>query len=243
MSMYQLSNTWFIIHSSVAPIYADPTFNAPCTSETVFGESCKVIGQRDNWLNIKCEDGYEGWINEFYGKTKSAKNKPTYIVVFPNEKGTYSHNYPFGAQIKQNITGSIQITDTLGIDQIIPVAKNLLGIPYKWGGKTSYGFDCSGLVQSVLKVCGLSIPRDSYQQHDFFLEDEIEIDEAEPGDLHFFGKSGDITHVGLSTGKKGILHSQGSVKEESLDIRQKLANKKLIDFYISTHSIRRKFNQ
>ena len=76
-------------------------------------------------------------------------------------------------------------------------------------------------MQSVLKVCGLSIPRDSYQQHEFFLEDEIEIDEAEPGDLHFFGKSGDITHVGLTTGQKGIMHTQRSVKEESLDIRQK----------------------
>ena len=47
------------------------------------------------------------------------------------------------------------------------------------------GFDCSGLVQSVLKICGLKIPRDSKDQRSFLKNDQIDILDAEPGDLHF----------------------------------------------------------
>ena len=131
--------------------------------------------------------------------------------------------------------------DFLGLGQVIPVAENLLDTPYKWAGKTSLGMDCSGLVQSVLKVCGLNVPRDSYQQQEYFAKDEIQIDQAEPGDLHFFGKDGKVSHVGFSTGGKGILHSQGMVKEESLDPADRNVNQKLIDIYLSSHSIQRKF--
>lgn len=235
------SKNWFIIHSGAAPLYADSTFNSPCITEAVFGESCQMLGQKGQWLNIKCEDGYKGWINKFYGSLSLEKNKPNYVVVFPNENGSFDPRFPFGAKVKENLPGSIQITDTIGMDQILPVAKNLLGIPYKWGGKTSLGFDCSGLVQSVLKVCGLAVPRDSWQQHDFFAKNKIEMTAAQPGDLHFFGKEEKVTHVGFSTGGAGILHAQGFVKEESLDIHEKNTNKKLLDIYMATYSIQRKF--
>ena len=49
----------------------------------------------------------------------------------------------------------------------LTVLENLMGIPYKWGGKTSLGFDCSGLVQSVLEVYGFKVPRDSKDQWTF----------------------------------------------------------------------------
>jgi len=50
-----------------------------------------------------------------------------------------------------------------------------------------------------------------------------------------------VSHVGFSTGGKGILHSQGMVKEESLDPADRNMNQKLIDIYLSSHSIQRKF--
>ena len=105
------------------------------------------------------------------------------------------------------------------------------------------GFDCSGLVQSVLKICGLRIPRDSKDQRSFFKNDQIDILDAEPGDLHFFGTKDKVTHVGFSTKAAGILHSQGSVKIETIDSSNINHNKNLLDIYLSTHSIKRKFNQ
>ena len=68
---------------------------------------------------------------------------------------------------------------------MVKILNNLLGIPYKWGGKTSLGFDCSGLVQSVLHVCGFMVPRDASAKS-FFSKFRISIDDSEPGDLHFW---------------------------------------------------------
>ena len=239
--MQNTNKNWFIITSGSAPVYKELNFNSPCLTEAVFGESCTILDENKNWFRIKCEDGYKGWVNAFYGDMSPEKNKPTHVMVFPMENGYYDPKFPFGAKVTENLPGSIQIMDTLGLDQVIPVARNLLGIPYKWGGKSSLGIDCSGLVQVVLKVCGLDVPRDSTQQRDFFADDGIQVDEAESGDLHFFGMERKVTHVGFSTGRAGILHSQGKVKEESLDSTDRSANQNLIDMYMSTHSIQRKF--
>ncbi len=239
--MLNSNKNWFIITSGVAPVYKEANFNSPCLTEVVYGESCRILIRKNNWLKINCEDGYEGWVNSFYGKLSSKKNKPTHIIVYPNKNGLFDPKFPFGAKVTEKLPGTIQITEPLGLDQIIPIAKNLIGIPYKWGGKTSLGFDCSGLVQSVLSICGLDVLRDAYQQQEFFAEDEIQFVSAEPGDLHFFGKDGKITHVGFSTGGLGIIHSQGKVKEDSLDPSNEKVNQKLIDMTLSTHSIQRKF--
>ena len=72
--------------------------------------------------------------------------------------------------------------------------------------------------------------------------DQIDILDAEPGDLHFFGVKNKVTHVGFSTKAAGILHSQGSVKIETIDSSKINYNKNLLDIYLSTHSIKRKFD-
>ena len=89
--------------------------------------------------------------------------------------------------------------------------------------------------------CGLKVPRDSHQQWDYFsYSDTIDLLSSEPGDIHF-GIKKKITHVGLSTGGAGLLHSQGSVKRESLDPKHDDFNAKLLDIYLSTYSIKSKF--
>ena len=145
--------------------------------------------------------------------------------------------------VKEPVKGAILISKKLGSNHVLKIAENLLGIPYRWGGKTSMGFDCSGLVQSVLKICGLTIPRDSKDQKSFLKNDQIDIQDAEPGDLHFFGTNDKVTHVGFSTKAAGILHSQGSVKIETIDSSDVNHNKNLLDIYLSTHSIKRKFDR
>ena len=133
------------------------------------------------------------------------------------------------------------INKRLGSSKVIDVATHLVGIPYRWGGKSSLGFDCSGLVQSVLKICGLKIPRDARDQIIFFRNDQIDLSNAKPGDLHFFGSQNKVTHVGFSTKGAGLLHAQGTVKLDSIDSSKKDYNRKLLDIYLSSHSIKRKF--
>ncbi len=241
--MSQEQKSWFIISNGSAPVYKHPTFQSPWVSEVVYGESCKILIMEKNWIQIKCEDDYVGWVHSFYGIKKMERNNPRYIIAYPNEYGFFSCKYPFGAMLREKIPGSIPFNEKLGLDNVINIGYSLLGIPYRWGGKSSLGFDCSGLVQSVLKICGLNIPRDAQDQRDFFHDTQIDLYDAQPGDLHFFGEQDNVTHVGFSTGEAGLLHSQGLVKKDSIDSSINGYNKKLLDIYLSTHSIKCKFKQ
>jgi len=234
-------NKWFVISTGYAPIYSEANFNSKYLTEAVRGESCEILGSKRNWFNIKCEDNYVGWVNKFYGIKSNSKNKADYTIVYPNILGQFNPEFPFGAKVNHHLTGSIKIGENLEFENILKILDNLVGIPYKWGGKTSLGFDCSGLVQSVLKVFGFEIPRDSKDQLDFFQFYKIELLDSKIGDLHFFGKGETVTHVGFSTGRGGIIHSQGYVKNESLERTSALFNKKLLDIYLCSTSVLSKF--
>jgi len=239
--MPKAKKKWFIVKAGSAPVYNHPDFNSSCITEAIYGETCRILGYRDNWFKIECEDRYIGWINSFYGIQSLKRNNPKYLVAYPKDGGIFNSKYPFGSQLENYMAGSILINKRLGSSKVIDVATHLVGIPYKWGGKSSLGFDCSGLVQSVLKICGLEIPRDARDQIIFFRNDQIELINAKPGDLHFFGFPNKVTHVGFSTKGAGLLHAQGTVKLDSIDSSKKDYNRKLLDIYLSSHSIKRKF--
>ena len=241
--MNNTQTRYFITKVGAGSIHNKPRFSSDCISETIYGESNKILKYHEDWVYIECEDGYKGWINKFYGEESIVKNNPKYFVVFPNNNGLFNPDFPFGSKVKKKIKGVVLISKNLGFDNVISVASNLFNIPYKWGGKTSLGFECSGFVQTVLKVCGYSVPRDSYQQKDYLMDCQIELKNSQPGDLHFFGKKDKVTHVAFSTGDLGIIHAQGNVKKESLAPGNNKFNKNLLDLYISSHSVRLKFQE
>ncbi len=75
---------------------------------------------------------------------------------------------------------------------IVALAEQMLGVPYRWGGRTPAGFDCSGLVQYTFERAGYRVPRTSAQQHR--AASPVPIGEAQPGDLVFFAESGRVSH-------------------------------------------------
>lgn len=95
---------------------------------------------------------------------------------------------------------------------IVLDALGQIGRPYRYGGTTPDGFDCSGLVQYVYGLQGLKLPRTTSQQHDE--GDEIDLDEAEPGDLLFyrFGLFG-IDHVAIYLGDGQAVHAPASGRQ------------------------------
>ena len=105
------------------------------------------------------------------------------------------------------ITPSRGTTSSVASDNnIIAYASNFLGIPYLWGGSSpSTGFDCSGFTQYVYAHFGIKLGRTTYDQ----INDGYGVSKSElkAGDLVFFGKNGDPTHMGIYVGNNTYIHS------------------------------------
>jgi SH3-like domain-containing protein len=96
----------------------------------------------------------------------------------------------------------------LSIRESIELSKRFLGLPYYWGGTSSYGFDCSGFVQLLLRRRGILIPRDAGPQFRWEGFQAVPKDRLKPGDLLYFGSSEQkVTHTGYYLGRGRFIHA------------------------------------
>ena len=93
-------------------------------------------------------------------------------------------------------------------------ASSLVGSPYRYGGHSPDGFDCSGLVYYAYRAAGLSVPRTSTQQ--FRAATPIPITAARAGDLLFFRYERKVSHVGIYLGDQRFVHAPSSGKAVSV---------------------------
>jgi gamma-D-glutamyl-L-lysine dipeptidyl-peptidase len=96
------------------------------------------------------------------------------------------------------------------IERIIKAAERLLGTPYVWGGNTSDGIDCSGLVQTAFATEGIVLARDSNQQvlAGRLVATRWQRDGLRRGDtLYFLGEHGKIRHTGIYLGNKRYIEA------------------------------------
>ena len=101
--------------------------------------------------------------------------------------------------------------DALSIERalILATAKNALGTPYRFGGNTPEGLDCSGLVEMAYRAAGIQVPRTADEQFRALPAAR----QAQPGDLLFFGDRRKATHVGIYRGNGQMIHAPGSGRE------------------------------
>jgi cell wall-associated NlpC family hydrolase len=93
------------------------------------------------------------------------------------------------------------------VEGLLRTATDLVGTPYRNGGSTLDGFDCSGFVQYVFAQHGVRVPRTVRRQ----AEVGSRVREAEAGDLVFFATEGDgPTHVGIALGPDRFIHAPSS---------------------------------
>jgi peptidoglycan DL-endopeptidase CwlO len=98
--------------------------------------------------------------------------------------------------------GSVPISS----NAIIAYASNYLGTPYVWGGTTpNPGFDCSGFTQYVFAHFGIRVGRTTWDQ----IKDGVYVprNQLQPGDLVFYGRGGNPTHMGIYAGNGTYIHA------------------------------------
>ncbi len=88
------------------------------------------------------------------------------------------------------------------------IASQQIGAPYRYGGSSPDGFDCSGLVQYSYALAGMRVPRTTGQL--WSSTQSVRRDELRSGDVLFFSIDGKMSHVGLYLGEQRFVHAPSS---------------------------------
>jgi hypothetical protein len=96
----------------------------------------------------------------------------------------------------------------LSLEASLELARRFMGITYTWGGSSTFGYDCSGFTQAIVRSRGKVMPRDANIQATWSgVEAVAERAQLRPGDLLFFGKDlAHITHTGIFLGQGTFIH-------------------------------------
>ncbi|MBP5708672.1 MAG: C40 family peptidase [Bacteroidales bacterium] len=226
----------YICDNVFIPIRTEPSHRAEQDSQILFGEKYSIIDHKDNWTKIKMLfDGQEGWID--------AKHEPGTICL--EESRPYTLNRRLLCCKEDNtsvfleagcdiynpdfILKSFRIngetfrtenyfdeTFVIPSETIVETAYKFLNTPYLWGGRSALGIDCSGLIQTIFKAHGISLPRNGSMQVN--VGEEVSFASAQEGDVAFFGdEKGKVNHVGIMASKNRIIHASGKVRIDPID--------------------------
>lgn len=200
------------------------------------GEPLLVLREQDGNLLVHCGDGYLGWVRaqDVHRVDAAAFNdylgSPA-VNVHVDCTAKSGMSVPAGARLKfvraegNQIVAATPTGEELelpaeacenwtppakAIESIIANAQKLLGTEYVWGGKTSEGVDCSGLVQVSYARAGFSLPRDASQQ---FQVGQLTgtrwwTEGMRRGDtMYFVDPQGHVSHTGIYLGNQEYIHA------------------------------------
>ncbi|MDD5259006.1 MAG: NlpC/P60 family protein [bacterium] len=116
------------------------------------------------------------------------------------------------ASLKENLISEVEspVETSQAVEQkVVEIALKYLGLPYKYGGETLWGIDCSAFVRRIWGFFGLELPRTSGEQ--FRVGQKTSKSDLKPGDLVFFHKQGrkSVAHVGIYIGDSKFVHASG----------------------------------
>jgi cell wall-associated NlpC family hydrolase len=204
-------------------------------NDCLIGEPLYVLREENGHLLVHSGEGYLGFVRRkdvlrvdaagfakyLAGKRVRIKtNQKIGDLLIPasaslkwisSEGETFAVELPNGQQVKLPAASCEMHHDTAAdIEKVVAKGKQVLGTNYLWGGKTTEGIDCSGLVQSSYLAAGVHLPRDAYQQ--FYVGQlsgtRWHTADLRRGDtLYFLGADGKIRHTGIYLGDNHYMHA------------------------------------
>lgn len=217
---------------------ANPQDSEEIVNQILFGEWAIVLEKDTKWSFIRLvHDHYEGWIDNkqltFTDENPPKNNSRLKAKMGFAKQGDVELLLSAGSVINSDL----EITEHQSfseVNNLTHIALVFLGTTYLWGGRTSFGLDCSGFTQLVFMLNDQILPRDAYMQAEngttiHFLQESL------PGDLAFFDNpEGKIIHVGMVLEDHKIIHAAGAVRIDTLD-HHGIYNKELKRY---THNLR-----
>lgn len=162
------------------------------------GDRCYIIGINDGWYKVLFQDKTCYIRSDFVELTE---------IPYENPDSPNTPKYYRGGKAIGNASSASAVPVSVTGSQILAEAQKYLGCPYRAGGASPSGFDCSGFVYYVLKQLGLSPYRTPSEQYQMGIS--VEKTALRVGDLVFFG-SGRITHSGIYAGNGQFIHAPNS---------------------------------
>jgi hypothetical protein len=221
---------------AVLPLRREPRFDALLESEALLGELVTVYDEGEGWAWVQlARDNHVGYMpsdglsRTIVEPTHKIVALRTYVSPAPDPKSPPVALLSLNAAIaSERSEGKFLVVDgayvyaahakPLGEYAADPVevAQGFLGAPYLWGGRTSVGLDCSGLVQLACEAAGIPCPRDAdMQSAELGSPLDLSREKLVRGDLVFWDG-----HVGMMTSADRLLHANAyhmAVVEEAFD--------------------------
>jgi cell wall-associated NlpC family hydrolase len=231
------------IGAGLADLRRNPSSSAPIDTQALYGEDVMLYDEREGWAWVQlANDGYVGYVARdalaegAAQATHRVSVKRSFVYPTADLKAPILTALPLG--------GAVQVAEKQGdfaklagggfvfarhleqldhrAEDFVAVAEKFLGCAYLWGGKSSSGIDCSGLVQIALAAAGIAAPRDTDLQ-ERALGAALPISEGLRRGVLVFWQG----HVGIMRDAQSLLHANAhhmQVVEEPLAmVRDRIA--------------------